>query len=71
MHAAAEATGLPSETVDLVSCCLVMHELPRAATKNIIAEAHRVLRPGGTFAIMVRHILILKVILKSLLEDVL
>lgn len=53
MHAAGEATGLPSETVDLVSCCLVMHELPRAATKNIIAEAHRVLRPGGTFAIMV------------------
>ncbi|KAK9917244.1 hypothetical protein WJX75_002270 [Coccomyxa subellipsoidea] len=52
VHAAAEATGLPSETVDLVSCCLVMHELPRAATKNIIAEAHRVLRPGGTFAIM-------------------
>ena len=58
VHAAAEATGLPSETVDLVSCCLVMHELPRAATKNTIAEAHRVLRPGGTFAIMVRHILL-------------
>ena len=28
-HAAAEATGLPGNSVDLVSCCLVMHELPQ------------------------------------------
>lgn len=54
VHAAAEETGLPSETVDLVSCCLIMHELPQAATRAIIAEAHRILRPGGTLAIMVR-----------------
>ncbi|CAL8463717.1 g3251 [Coccomyxa elongata] len=52
VHAAAEETGLPSETMDLVSCCLVMHELPGAASRAIIAEAHRVLRPGGTLAIM-------------------
>lgn len=56
VHAAAEETELPSETVDLVSCCLVMHELPAAASRALIAEAHRILRPGGTLAIMVRLI---------------
>ena len=53
-HAAAEGTGLEDGCVDLVSICLVMHELPRDATHAIIAEAFRILRPGGTFAIMVR-----------------
>lgn len=52
LHAAAEATGLEANSVDLVSICLVCHELPRSATKKIIEEAHRVLRPGGAFAIM-------------------
>lgn len=52
-QAAAEQTGLPSASVDLVSCCLVMHELPQSASRAIIAEAHRILRPGGTIAIMV------------------
>ena len=52
-HAAAEQTGLRDSCVDLVSICLVMHELPRHATQAVIAEAFRILRPGGTFAIMV------------------
>ncbi|CAI6006498.1 unnamed protein product [Closterium sp. NIES-64] len=52
IHAAAEDTGLPAESVDLVSICLVCHELPRSATKKIIEEAHRILRPGGAFAVM-------------------
>jgi hypothetical protein len=29
MHAAAEATGLPDGSQDLVSICLVCHELPQ------------------------------------------
>eukprot|EP00850_Spirogloea_muscicola_P015778 SM000124S25910 [mRNA] locus=s124:2650:5388:- [translate_table: standard] len=52
LHGAGEATGLPSNSVDLVSMCLVCHELPRFATKQIIAEAQRILRPGGALAIM-------------------
>ncbi|MEL6903407.1 MAG: class I SAM-dependent methyltransferase [Cyanobacteria bacterium J06606_4] len=52
LHAAAEETGLPSESVDLVSVCLVFHELPAAAARQVIAEAYRILRPSGHFAIM-------------------
>lgn len=52
IHAAAESTGLPSATFDLVSACLVFHELPQTAAKEIFLEARRLLRPGGYFAIM-------------------
>lgn len=51
-HAPAEATGLPAASCDLVSICLVFHELPQAAAKAIIQEAQRLLRPGGHLAIM-------------------
>jgi len=51
-HAAAEATGLPDASVDLVSAHLLFHELPQSAAHNILREAQRVLRPGGTLAIM-------------------
>lgn len=52
-HAAAERTGLADRSTDLVSICLVMHELPQQASRAIAQEAFRILRPGGTFAIMV------------------
>jgi ubiquinone/menaquinone biosynthesis C-methylase UbiE len=52
LHAAAEATGLPNASFDLISACLVFHELPQTAAQEIIAEAHRLLRPGGHLAIM-------------------
>ena len=51
-HAAAEDTGLPAESFDLVSACLMFHELPRDAAIAIIHEARRLLRPGGHLAIM-------------------
>jgi SAM-dependent methyltransferase len=53
-HAAAEDLGaiVPDASQDLVSMCLVCHELPQEATRNIFAEAHRTLRPGGVLAIM-------------------
>ncbi|GBG62927.1 hypothetical protein CBR_g34298 [Chara braunii] len=51
-HAAAEDTRLPSESFDLVSCCLCFHELPTEPTRQIIKEAYRLVRPGGSFAIM-------------------
>lgn len=51
-HAAAEATGLPEASYDLVSACLIFHELPQTAAIAILQEAHRLLRPGGHLAIM-------------------
>jgi ubiquinone/menaquinone biosynthesis C-methylase UbiE len=52
LNRAAESTGLPDASVDLVSLCLVCHELPQTATREIIQEARRILRPGGHLAIM-------------------
>jgi ubiquinone/menaquinone biosynthesis C-methylase UbiE len=52
IHAAAESTGLPDASLDLVSIFLVCHELPQSATRQIFAEVRRVLRPGGYIAIM-------------------
>ena len=52
-HAAAESTGLPGSSQDLVSACLLFHELPASAAAQVMAEAFRILRPGGVLAIMV------------------
>ncbi|MGH1393232.1 MAG: class I SAM-dependent methyltransferase [Trichormus sp.] len=52
VHAPAESTGLPDASFDLVSICLVCHELPQSATRQIFPEVRRVLRPGGHIAIM-------------------
>ena len=52
MHAAAENTRLEARSFDLVSLCLVAHELPQAATRSVLREAYRVLKPGGHFAFM-------------------
>lgn len=41
VHAPAEATGLPAASYDLVSMCLVAHELPQSATRSILREAFR------------------------------
>ncbi|NJN21850.1 MAG: class I SAM-dependent methyltransferase [Leptolyngbya sp. RL_3_1] len=51
-HAAAEATGLPQGQFDLVSACLMFHELPQVAAIAILQEARRLLQPGGHLAIM-------------------
>lgn len=52
VHAAAESTGLPASSFDLVSTFLMCHELPQSATREIFHEARRLLRPGGYLAIM-------------------
>ncbi|MBW4670593.1 MAG: class I SAM-dependent methyltransferase [Cyanomargarita calcarea GSE-NOS-MK-12-04C] len=52
VHATAESTGLADESFDLVSIFLVCHELPQFATRQIFAEARRLLRPGGYLTIM-------------------
>ena len=48
IQASAEATGLPSESFDLVTSYIILHEIPAAATREIFAEAFRLLEPGGT-----------------------
>ncbi|MEY2977145.1 MAG: class I SAM-dependent methyltransferase [Prochlorotrichaceae cyanobacterium] len=52
VHAPAEATELPAASFDLVSACLVFHELPQSAAYGILQEARRLLRSGGHVAIM-------------------
>jgi ubiquinone/menaquinone biosynthesis C-methylase UbiE len=52
VHAAAEATPFGDQSFDLVSTCLMCHELPQHATQSILKEAYRLLKPGGHLAIM-------------------
>ncbi|XP_028778212.1 uncharacterized protein LOC114734738 isoform X1 [Neltuma alba] len=51
IHANGENTGLPSKSFDLVSISFVLHECPERAIVNMIKEAFRLLRPGGTIAL--------------------
>ncbi len=52
IHGRAEATGFANESFDLVTLQFVLHELPRSATVEIFQEINRILRPGGTCAIV-------------------
>lgn len=52
VNAAAESTGLPDASFDLVSACLMFHELPQEPSLAIFREAKRLLKPGGYFTIM-------------------
>ncbi|MGF1459933.1 MAG: class I SAM-dependent methyltransferase [Leptolyngbyaceae cyanobacterium] len=52
LHAPAENTGLPAAAFDLITLQFVAHELPRTASLAIFQEARRLLRPGGTLAIV-------------------
>ena len=52
VHATAEQSGLPDNSFDFVSCFLLFHELPQDATRQILREIRRVLRPNGYFALM-------------------
>jgi len=42
-----EKTGFEPEGFDLVTSYIVLHEIPVAATQAQLAEAYRLLRPGG------------------------
>lgn len=43
----AESTNYPDNSFDLVVSHILLHETSSAAIKKIIAECHRVLKPGG------------------------
>lgn len=49
----AEALDLPSESFDLYYSWGVLHHTPN--TEATIAEAHRVLKPGGSMKVMLYH----------------
>lgn len=51
-HAAAEQTGLPASSIDLISLQFVCHELPQDAIHAVLAEAARLLRPGGALVMV-------------------
>jgi ubiquinone/menaquinone biosynthesis C-methylase UbiE len=48
-HALAEDTGYPDNHFDIVTSYLLHHEVTAEATQKIVAEAMRILRPGGVF----------------------
>jgi SAM-dependent methyltransferase len=48
-HRLAEDTKFRDGYFDIVTDHILFHEVSAAAAKNIVAEAHRVLRPGGVF----------------------
>lgn len=43
----AEATDFEAQSFDLVVSHIVLHETARSALRNVLAECHRLLRPGG------------------------
>lgn len=45
-------TSFPSQSVDFVNMCFLLHELPYAAARDIIQEAGRILKPGGVLSIL-------------------
>jgi ubiquinone/menaquinone biosynthesis C-methylase UbiE len=49
--AKAEAIPLPDASVDLVTATYLFHELPNKVRAEVLAEARRVLKPGGQFVL--------------------
>ena len=51
-HGNAMATGLPAAAFDVVCATLLFHETPPAVAKTILAEAFRLLTPGGQLLVL-------------------
>jgi ubiquinone/menaquinone biosynthesis C-methylase UbiE len=45
----AESTGFPNGYFDIVTDHIMFHEVTADAAQKIVAETHRILRPGGVF----------------------
>ncbi len=52
LHGLGESTGLPDNSLDVVTLQFVIHELPRQATTAILQEVLRILKPGGVMGIV-------------------
>ena len=48
----AERTPLPSKSFDLVTIMYAFHEAPQYGRERMLREAHRLLAPGGTLAVI-------------------
>ena len=48
----AETMSLPDASLHAASCIFTFHELPLGARRRVVAEVHRMLRPGGVFALV-------------------
>ena len=51
-HMMAESLTFPSDSYDIISISYLLHEVPTETAKQILHEAFRVLRPGGTLSIV-------------------
>ena len=52
VHANAEAMPVQDRSQDMIAASYMVHEMPAAATKSFLTDAHRALRPGGVIAIV-------------------
>jgi len=52
LEAAAEKTGLPKASADVVSAVYLFHELPKKVRRQVAEEAARILKPGGLFLLV-------------------
>lgn len=52
LNANAEATQLPEKFYDLVTVMYAFHEAPLEGREHILAEARRILKPGGHLAVV-------------------
>lgn len=52
VEAPAEATGLAAASADIVSAVYLFHELPPKVRRAVVAEAARLLKPGGVFILV-------------------
>lgn len=48
----AEHTGLQPDSMDVVTAFLLLHEVPTDVRRNLMAEALRLLRPGGSLLLL-------------------
>ena len=51
LRAPAEAIPLDDASVDLITATYLFHELPKKTRAQVLAEVHRVLKPGGRFVL--------------------
>lgn len=52
LQGAAESLPIGDESIDVVTCIYLFHELPRAVREKVVREAARVLKPGGRFVFL-------------------
>lgn len=52
LHANVENVPIPDNSFDLITCQFLLHEVPYWKQINILKEAHRLLKPEGTLAIL-------------------